>query len=113
MESETGDSKFLQAGGRGAHCLSAGVLLDVCTTDCPLPVTIAQAEMRQGLSYFHSTIFNSLPTFYRRIDTALKQVHAPLATLVSAIVGPKRVCSNMEMSLHACTVPQQWLAILA
>lgn len=30
--------------------------------------------MRQGLSYFHSTIFNSLPTFYRRIDTALKQV---------------------------------------
>lgn len=30
--------------------------------------------MRQGLSYFHSTIFNSLPIFYRRIDTALKQV---------------------------------------
>jgi hypothetical protein len=30
--------------------------------------------MRQGLSYFHSTIFSSLPTFYRRIDTALKQV---------------------------------------
>lgn len=33
-----------------------------------------QAEMRQGLSYFHSTIFPSLPVFYRRIDTALKQV---------------------------------------
>ncbi len=32
--------------------------------------------MRQGLSYFHSTIFNSLPLFYRRIDTALKQVSA-------------------------------------
>ena len=30
--------------------------------------------MRQGLSYFHSTIFTSLPLFYRRIDTALKQV---------------------------------------
>lgn len=37
-------------------------------------VACAQSEMRQGLSYFHSTIFNSLPIFYRRIDTALKQV---------------------------------------
>ncbi len=34
--------------------------------------------MRQGLSYFHSTIFTSLPLFYRRIDTALKQV-SPLS----------------------------------
>ena len=34
----------------------------------------AQAEMRQGLSYFQSTIFSALPVFYRRIDTALKQV---------------------------------------
>ena len=39
---------------------------------------IVQAEMRQGLSYFHSTIFTSLPLFYRRIDTALKQV-SPLS----------------------------------
>ena len=30
--------------------------------------------MRQGLGYFHETIFLALPTFYRRIDTALKQV---------------------------------------
>ncbi|EIE27459.1 PEPCase 1 [Coccomyxa subellipsoidea C-169] len=40
-----------------------------------------QAEMRQGLSYFHSTIFNSLPTFYRRIDTALKQIGQPMLPL--------------------------------
>ena len=36
-----------------------------------------QGEMRQGLSYFHSTIFSSLPVFYRRIDTALKQARLP------------------------------------
>jgi len=36
-----------------------------------------QGEMRQGLSYFHSTIFPSLPVFYRRIDTALKQIGQP------------------------------------
>ena len=33
-----------------------------------------QAEMRQGLSYFHWTIAPSLPLFYRRIDTALAQI---------------------------------------
>ncbi|CAK0740175.1 hypothetical protein CVIRNUC_001230 [Coccomyxa viridis] len=40
-----------------------------------------QAEMRQGLSYFHSTIFTSLPLFYRRIDTALKQIGQPMLPL--------------------------------
>ena len=34
--------------------------------------------MRQGLGYFHETIFLALPTFYRRIDTALKQVRSQL-----------------------------------
>ena len=33
-----------------------------------------QGEMRQGLGYFHETICPALPVFYRRIDTALKQV---------------------------------------
>ena len=36
-----------------------------------------QAEMRQGLSYFHATIAPSLPLFYRRIDTALAQIGQP------------------------------------
>ena len=36
-----------------------------------------QGEMRQGLSYFHSTIFPALPVFYRRIDTALKNIDQP------------------------------------
>lgn len=33
--------------------------------------------MRQGLSYFRSTILQGVPAFYRRIDTALKQIGAP------------------------------------
>ena len=37
----------------------------------------AQSEMRQGLTYFHETIFPSLPVFYRRIDTALAQIGQP------------------------------------
>ena len=36
-----------------------------------------QAEMRQGLSYFHQTIAPALPLFYRRIDTALAQIGQP------------------------------------
>jgi len=36
-----------------------------------------QAEMRQGLSYFHETIAPALPLFYRRIDTALAQIGQP------------------------------------
>ena len=36
-----------------------------------------QAEMRQGLSYFHDTIWPALPVFYRRIDTALAQIGQP------------------------------------
>ena len=40
-------------------------------------VRLLQGEMRQGLSYFHSTIFPALPVFYRRIDTALKQIGQP------------------------------------
>lgn len=35
---------------------------------------LVQGEMRQGLGYFHETICPALPVFYRRIDTALKQV---------------------------------------
>ncbi|KAK9845098.1 hypothetical protein WJX74_010567 [Apatococcus lobatus] len=41
-----------------------------------------QDEMRQGLSYFQETIFEGLPTFYRRIDTALSKIgqpHLPLS----------------------------------
>ncbi len=34
--------------------------------------------MRQGLSYFHETIFSSLPVFYRRIDTALRNIGQPM-----------------------------------
>jgi phosphoenolpyruvate carboxylase len=30
-----------------------------------------QDEMRAGMSYFHETIWNGLPKFLRRIDTAL------------------------------------------
>lgn len=40
-----------------------------------------QDEMRQGLSYFHETIFHGLPTFLRRIDTALKNIGQPMLPL--------------------------------
>lgn len=40
-----------------------------------------QDEMRQGLSYFHETIFHSLPVFQRRIDTALKNIGQPMLPL--------------------------------
>jgi hypothetical protein len=33
-----------------------------------------QDEMRAGMSYFHETIWNGLPKFLRRVDTALKAI---------------------------------------
>ncbi|AES89779.1 putative phosphoenolpyruvate carboxylase [Medicago truncatula] len=33
-----------------------------------------QDEMRAGMSYFHETIWNGVPKFLRRIDTALKNI---------------------------------------
>ncbi|KAJ7231706.1 hypothetical protein O6H91_Y456700 [Diphasiastrum complanatum] len=33
-----------------------------------------QDEMRAGMSYFHETIYNGLPKFLRRVDTALKSI---------------------------------------
>ncbi|CAM6040140.1 unnamed protein product [Sphagnum compactum] len=33
-----------------------------------------QDEMRAGMSYFHETIWNGLPKFLRRIDTALRSI---------------------------------------
>jgi phosphoenolpyruvate carboxylase len=30
--------------------------------------------MRAGMSYFHETIWNGLPKFLRRVDTALKAI---------------------------------------
>ena len=40
-----------------------------------------QDEMRQGLSYFHETIFEGLPRFLRRMDTALKNIGQPMLPL--------------------------------
>jgi len=36
-----------------------------------------QDESRQGLTYFHETIYNGLPIFLRRIDTALANIGQP------------------------------------
>jgi phosphoenolpyruvate carboxylase len=41
--------------------------------------------MRQGLSYFHETIWPALPVFYRRIDTALAQIGQPRLPLDCAL----------------------------
>eukprot|EP00877_Chromochloris_zofingiensis_P014491 jgi/Chrzof1/9296/UNPLg00263.t1_PEPC1[v5.2] len=40
-----------------------------------------QDEMRHGLSYFQQTIIDLLPTFYRRVDTALANVGQPRVPL--------------------------------
>lgn len=69
-----------------------------------------QAEMRQGLSYFHSTIFNSLPTFYRRIDTALKQV--PLRPPASGITPVKFQCCIVQSCQAEWMQPLHWLLAL-
>jgi len=36
-----------------------------------------QDESRQGLTYFHETIYNGLPFFLRRVDTALANIGQP------------------------------------
>lgn len=40
-----------------------------------------QDESRQGLTYFHETIYAGLPVFLRRIDTALKNIGQPMLPL--------------------------------
>lgn len=40
-----------------------------------------QDESRQGLTYFHETIFHGLPVFLRRIDTALANIGQPRVPL--------------------------------
>ena len=48
--------------------------------------------MRQGLSYFHETIFSSLPVFYRRIDTALRNIGQPMLPIDHNLF---QVCSSI------------------
>lgn len=43
----------------------------------PPIVSLPQDESRQGLTYFHETIYSGLPVFLRRIDTALKNIGQP------------------------------------
>jgi phosphoenolpyruvate carboxylase len=40
-----------------------------------------QDESREGLTYFHETIYLGLPVFLRRIDTALKNIGQPMLPL--------------------------------
>jgi phosphoenolpyruvate carboxylase len=44
-----------------------------------------QDEARQGLTYFYETIYNGLPVFLRRIDSALKHIGQPSLPLDTAI----------------------------
>lgn len=37
--------------------------------------------MRHGLSYFNQTLFELLPVFYRRVDTALANIDQPRVPL--------------------------------
>ncbi len=71
--------------------------------------------MRQGLSYFHETIFEGLPKFLRRIDTALKNIGQPMLPLehclfkfgswcVPLSTGSKRNSSSNVMCFSASDV---------
>ena len=44
-----------------------------------------QDESREGLTYFHETIFAGLPVFLRRIDTALKNIGQPTLPLTAKL----------------------------
>ncbi|CAN6217280.1 unnamed protein product [Urochloa humidicola] len=56
-----------------------------------------QDEMRAGMSYFHETIWNGVPKFLRRVDTALKNIginervpyNAPLIQFSSWMEGDR------------------------
>lgn len=56
------------------HCsfiqIQAAFRTDEIRRSQPAP----QDEMRAGMSYFHETIWNGLPKFLRRVDTALKGI---------------------------------------
>jgi phosphoenolpyruvate carboxylase len=57
----------------GTNCgvqIQAAFRTDEIRRSPPTP----QDEMRAGMSYFHETIWNGLPKFLRRIDTALRSI---------------------------------------
>ncbi|GAA0170349.1 lyase [Lithospermum erythrorhizon] len=68
-EDVTPDEKFEldEALHREIH---ASFRTDEIRRDPPTP----QDEMRAGMSYFHETIWNGVPKFLRRVDTALKNI---------------------------------------
>lgn len=55
-------------------CNRGAILTKLCAV---VECLLLQDEMRQGLSYFHETIFYGLPVFQRRIDTALSHIGMP------------------------------------
>ena len=61
--------------------------------------------MRQGLSYFHETIFYGLPAFLRRIDTALKNIGQPMLPLNHCLFRFGSWCAAGEVGMG----PEQFL----
>ncbi len=49
----------------------------VRTLSCRTPHCRTQDEMRSGLSYFSTVIFDVVPVFHRRVDTALEKLGLP------------------------------------
>jgi phosphoenolpyruvate carboxylase len=71
-----------------------------------------QDESRQGLTYFHETIYSGLPVFLRRIDTALANIGQPRLpldatpfTFGSWMVGCRSFCVSFSKSRAPCTFP--------
>jgi len=64
--------------------------------------------MRAGMSYFHETIWNGLPKFLRRVDTALRSIginerlpyNVPLIQFSSWMGGDRDGQFSQPSSLH-------------
>jgi phosphoenolpyruvate carboxylase len=54
------------------------------TLPCPV-VTCIQDEMRGGMTYVNSVIFDIVPVFHRRIDTALANLGQPRLPLTHTL----------------------------
>lgn len=66
---------------RCAACLAPTWLPVLTCRDSNRHSLWLQDESRQGLTYFHETIYSGLPVFLRRIDTALKNIGQPALPL--------------------------------
>ena len=69
-----------------------------------------QDESREGLTYFHETIYSGLPVFLRRIDTALKNIGQPMLPLEAKLFSFGGCWRRL--GVPGCLRVSGWLAAL-